>query len=117
MWTTYKDYKGLLSGKGYTSGFLSYNTRSTNEYRIKTHLAYCANIYFNPYLKNYFLDHGVEVKEDKFALSELIQWIWRSAIRDGKEIWIYIPSKRMRTLLQEWLNSLSKGNVKKEEME
>lgn len=111
MWTTYKDYKGLLSGKGYTSGFLSYNTRSTNEYRIKTHLAYCANIYFNPYLKNYFLDHGVEVKEDKFALSELIQWIWRSAIRDGKEIWIYIPSKRMRTLLQEWLNSLSKGNI------
>ena len=53
MWTTYKDYKRLLSGKGYTSGFLSYNIRSTNEYREKTHLAYCANIYFNPYLKNY----------------------------------------------------------------
>lgn len=110
MWTTYKDYKHLLSGKGYTSGFLSYNIRSTNEYRDKTHLAYCANVYFNPYLKNYFLDHGVEVKEDKFALSEFIQWIWRSAIRDGKEIWIYIPSKRMRTLLQDWLNSLSKGD-------
>ena len=110
MWTTYKDYKGLLSGKGYTSGFLSYNIRSTNEYRNKTHLAYCTNVYFNPYLKKYFLDHNVEVKEDKFALSEFIQWIWRSAIRDGKEIWIYVPSKRMRALLQDWLNNLSKGS-------
>jgi len=108
MWTTFKDFKGNLSGKGYTSGFLSYNIRSTNEYRHKMFLAYCANIYFNPYLKNYFVDHSVNVKEDKFALSELIQWIWRSAIRDGKDIWIYIPSKRMRELLQEWLIDLSK---------
>lgn len=111
MWTTYKDYKGLLSGKGYTSGFLSYNIRATNDYKNKTRLAYCANIYFNPYLKNYFLDRGVNVKEDKFALSELIQWIWRSAIREGNEIWIYIPSKRMRELLQNWLLDLNKGEM------
>jgi len=107
MWTTYKDFKGLLSGKGYTSGFLSCNVRATNEYRHKTHLAYCANIYFNPYLKNYFLNHKIKVKEDRFALSELIQWIWRSAIRDGNDIWIYIPSRRMRTLLQNWLKNLN----------
>lgn len=108
MWTTYKDYKGQLSGKGYTTGFVSYNIRATNEYRHKTHLSYCANIYFNPFLKNYFLDKGIKVLEDKFALSELIQWIWRSAIRDGNDIWIYIPSERMRSLLENWLNELSK---------
>ncbi len=111
MWTTYKDYRGLLSGKGYTSGFLSYNIRSTNEYKHKTHLAYCVNVYFNPYFKNYFLDHKVNVKEDKFALSELIQWVWRSAIREGNDIWIYIPSSRMRTLLQDWLKDLSKEKL------
>jgi hypothetical protein len=107
MWTTFKDYKSYLSGKGYTSGFLSYNIRATNEYRHKTHLAYCCNVYFNPHLKNFFVDKGVDVKEDEYALSELIQWIWRSAIRSGQEIWIYIPSKRMRELLNDWLLSLN----------
>lgn len=107
MWTTYKDYKRNLSGKGYTTGFLSYNARSTNKYETKTHLAYCTNIYFNPFLKNYFKDHDISVDEDEYALSEMIQWIWRSAIRKGNDIWIYIPSKRMRELLTNWLDELA----------
>ena len=106
LWTTFKDSKQLLSGKGYTNSFISCNLRATNEYRHKTHLAYCLNVYFIPHLKNYFIAHGAEVKEDRYALSEMIQWIWRSAIRDGGEIWIYIPSRRMRELLQNWLLNL-----------
>ena len=41
--------------------------------------------------------------EDKFALSELVQFVYRSAIRNGKPIDVYIPSKRMRDLFLEWL--------------
>ena len=107
MWTTYKKFKSTLSGKGYKSGFLSYNARATNEYRKRTHLAFCANIYFNPYLKNYFIKHNVNIDEDLFALSEMLQWIWRSAIRDEKEVWIYVPSRRMRELLVNWLDKMS----------
>ncbi|MCT9509257.1 hypothetical protein KTJ05_18660, partial [Acinetobacter baumannii] len=36
--------------------------------------------------------------------SEMVQWIWRSAIREGNPINIYVPSSRMRSLLQRWLN-------------
>ena len=46
---------------------------------------------------------GVNIDEETWALSELIQWLFRSAIREENEINIYIPSKRMRNLLQEWL--------------
>ena len=46
---------------------------------------------------------GVNIDEETWALSELIQWLFRSAIREENEINIYIPSKRMRSLLQEWL--------------
>jgi hypothetical protein len=106
MWTTFKEFQSLLSGKGYTKGFVSCNARATNEYRHKKSLAYCLNVYFNPYIKNFFLDKGVDVKEDKYALSELIQWIWRSAIRDNEEIQIYIPSSRMRELLKLFLDEL-----------
>jgi hypothetical protein len=107
MWTTYKDAQQYLSGKGYTKGFVSVNARATNEYRDRKYLSYCANIFFNPYLKHYFINKGVNVLESKYALSELIQWIWRSAIRDGNNISIYIPSNRMRNMLIEWLNNLN----------
>ena len=110
LWTSFKDYKSELSGKGYTKGFLSVNARATNLYRERNHLAYLVNIYLNPMVKGFFKDHGVEVDEDGYAISEMLQWIWRSAIRDGNEIYIYIPSSRMRNLLIEWIeeNNFSK---------
>ena len=37
------------------------------------------------------------------ALGALLQWAWRSQIRNGKPIDIYIPSERMRELLNNWI--------------
>ena len=107
LWTSFKDYKTQLSGKGYTKGFLPINARATNLYRERTCLSYLVNIFFNPMVKGFFRDHGVEVDEDGYALSEMLQWIWRSAIRDGNAINIYIPSSRMRELLEQWINNTS----------
>ena len=103
MWTTFEDYRNSLKGKGYTNGFVSCNARATNEYKHKTTLAYLCNRYYCPIIKNFFLDKGVNIDEDAWALSELIQWMFRSQVREDKPIDIYIPSKRMRKLLQEWL--------------
>ena len=61
----------------------------------------------NPIVKNFFLQHGVNVDEDGYALSEMLQFIWRSAIRNGEEIWVYIPSVRMRNLLKQWIDENS----------
>ena len=111
MWTVFKDYKAFVKGKGYSNRFVSCNIRATNEYKDCTKLAYCINVFFNPNVKNFFLSHDVEVDEDTYALSEMIQWIWRSAIRDGKEIWVYVPSKRMRKLLVSWIGDVSIGKI------
>lgn len=108
MWTTFKDNKKLLSGKGFTKGFVSVNARATNEFRDKKNLAYCANIFLNPIIKQFFQTKNIQIYEEMYALSELVQWVWRSSIRDGNEINIYIPSIRMRKLLTDWLNELSK---------
>lgn len=63
--------------------------------------------------KKFYQMHGVEVDEDMYALSIMVQWIWRSAIRDGNEVYLYIPSSRMRSLLISWIDSLSgKGETK-----
>lgn len=37
--------------------------------------------------------------------SHLLQWMWRSQIRNGKPIDIYIPSERMRELLNNWIQN------------
>ncbi len=108
IWTTFEKARPKLSGGGYTKGFVQWNCRATNEYRDRYHVAYCVNVYMLPTLKNYFLSHGVTVLEDDYALSEMIQFIFRSAIRENKDIWIYIPSSRMRYLLMDWLKELSK---------
>lgn len=110
LWTTFNDYRSALSGAGYTKGFLAVNARATNDYRDRSSVAYMVNRYINPIIKKFFQSHDVQVDEEGFALSEMIQFIWRSAIRDGKEIWLYIPSSRMRSLLLEWIGKISEKN-------
>lgn len=110
LWTTFNDYRSALSGAGYTKGFLAVNARATNDYRDRSSVAYMVNRYINPIIKKFFQSHDVLVDEEGFALSEMIQFIWRSAIRDGKEIWVYIPSSRMRSLLLEWIGKISEKN-------
>lgn len=108
IWTTYKDYKTILKGKGYTKGFISLNARAMNDFQDRTSIAYIANRYVNPNIRNFFSQHGITIDEDKYALSEMLQFIWRSAIRNGEEIWIYVPSIRMRRLLENWVNGEEK---------
>ena len=101
----------VIKDKGYTKSFLTFNARATNAYKERTHLVYIANLFMNVGDKRFYCNHGVEVDDDMYALSTMVQWVWRSAIRDGKEIFIYIPSRRMRELLIDWINRVSKeGN-------
>lgn len=83
--------------------FVACNARATNDFANRHTLMYMLNRYFNPNLEDFFSIRGYKLDEDRFALSELLQWIWRSAIRNGEPINLYIPSTRMRILLQEWL--------------
>lgn len=107
LWSTFKGQKQRLAGRGYTKGFLEYNARATNRYRDRRYLIYMVNVFFHVDIKNYFSGYGITVLEDRYALSVMLQWLWRSAIRDGKPIWIYIPSARMRNLLNEWIDNLN----------
>lgn len=103
LWTTFKPYVSKLKAKGYAKSYLAHNARAVNEYGTRTHIAYAVNKFMHPYVKNFFITNNVEVDEDGYALSEMLQFIWRSAIRRGEEIWIYIPSIRMRKLFEQWI--------------
>ena len=131
LWTCPKEDYPKLKGDGYTKRplteaekamtdkersklkrdcFLSCNTRATNDYADRSVLAYIFNLFPNPYVKRYFenknaVEHtDIHVDEDMLALSAMLQWIWRSRIRNLQPITIWIPSTRMRNLFVTWLN-------------
>lgn len=134
MWTCPKDFQKHLKGKGYTSVrrltadenklpseelealkkrlncFLPCNMRASNDYRERRVLAYLCNMYVNPYVDRYFKNKNTKdgtnigIDRDYYALATMLQWVWRSCIRDDKPIEIYIPSTRIRTLFMKWLD-------------
>lgn len=112
LWTCYKSQAAKLYGpKGrFSSSFLQLAARATNAYRNRTCLAYMVNRFIDPNVRKFFASKNILVNEDEFALAEMLQWIWRSCIRDDKPIELYIPSRRMRELLQGWIESTSKGD-------
>lgn len=111
MWTVFKKYQDVVADKNLKKTFVPMNQRAVNKYRQCRYLAYGINRYAQPDAYNYFRYMDIEMNIDRWALSEMIQWIWRSAIRDGEDIHIYIPSERMRNLLQDWINEVSSGVV------
>ncbi len=105
---SYKSHWNKISGRGYKNTMAVFNERATNKYADRTVLAYPVNIFCHPSNKRYFTNRGVELKDNDYALSTMIQWIWRSAIRNGETVDLYIPSKRMRDLLTDWIDKASK---------
>ena len=115
MWTTYKKYDSKVYPKGYTrkrsdreqKTFVACNCRATEEYKDRYNLAYLVDRNLNPGLIRFFAQENIYINQDAWAQSEMIQWIFRSRIRDGsaedRSINIYVPSARMRCLLKEWL--------------
>ena len=109
MWTCFKDDVSRLKGKGYSKSFIECNCRSTNEYGNRHYLAYTVNRYINPGIPAYFVQNGVELDNDLYALSEMIQWVWRSAVRNGDKVSLYVTSDRMRELFRSWLDGQIPG--------
>lgn len=113
MWTCFKaHYEKLLPKDGrFRSSFVSLTSRATNKYKNRNTVAYIANRFIDPNVVKFFSDQGITIDCDQFALSEMLQFIWRSAIRDDKPVTLYIPSRRMRSLLINWIDERYKGDA------
>jgi hypothetical protein len=109
MWTCFKGFEGKLKGKDVSEkACVACNLKATNDFIDKLNLAYTCNMYPNPMVYNFFKERGIAFNVDQWALSVLIQWLYRSNLRDttGEDIvHIYILSARMRGLFQDWLES------------
>ena len=102
-WTTFADYEKKIKGKGYTKGFLACNARATNVFQDRNVVAYLINRFLNPLIKQFFIGKEINFDEDQMMLNEMLQFLFRTAVRKNEPISLYCPSLRMRTLLKAFI--------------
>lgn len=98
-------YVGRNKDRPIANSWLWAGTRATNDYAEKDVVVHLYNRYPSANVSAYFRSYGLPIDEDQFALAEMIQFVLRSAARNGKPIDLYVASPRMKKLLQTWLNS------------
>lgn len=80
-------------------------TKATNLWAHKTVAVHAYNRFVNTAIKAYLQDYGTPPNDDKFALSEMVQWVWRTCIRSDEAVELCIMSARMKRLFTEWLDN------------
>lgn len=103
-----------VKGKGFGKkdvNMVMFNQRAENKWMSYNALSYPVNLFINPYVLKFYNQRGGKLDQDAYALSTMVQWIWRSAIRCGEEIYLYLPSRRMRGLLLDWMDKISKEGI------
>lgn len=87
--------------------YLQKGARATNDYATRTSAIHAYNRYANLAVKTYLQEQGAFVDDDTFALAELIQWFFRTAIRvpSAGNVKLHIVSPRMHKLFTDWLSN------------
>jgi hypothetical protein len=84
--------------------WLSVHTRATNEYSNKRMVAHCYNRYPLQPVKVYLKTCGFPIDEERYAVSSLLQFVWRSRIRNFEPIILLIANHRMCHLFVKWMD-------------
>lgn len=79
--------------------------RATNKYQHKKLAIHCYDRYPHISIATYLQDYKVKVDQDKFAIAEFLQWLFRSNIRTPNgTVTVAIASERMHKLMTSWMN-------------
>ena len=84
-------------------GFLAIPEAECEDYSSARVLCYCANTHFPVAGAGYLRNNGAALDGDAYSLCHMLRWISRSAVRIGEPVTVYVPSKRMRGLLENWI--------------
>lgn len=109
-WTTFKAYRDVITAttnKITPKKFVQCNAKATNDFMSCHVVGVFMQRFLNVPLKQFLLKQGISINEKEYALSEVLQFIWRSNIRtqDTTPIYVFIGSRGLYTRLVTWLNS------------
>jgi len=98
-------------GRRKPKAFLAHNTLGTNKYRHCKLMVYGLSKHLQPGISSFFSKHGSSIDSEAWALSSMLQWLFRGCIRDhdsGEVMVAVILCPRMRRLAQGWLASIKR---------
>lgn len=85
--------------------YVPLNARGSNQWAGRDFVIHMADLYPEPALNKYLRKRSNgSFNPDIYALSMLIQYVYRSAIRNQKSIKLMICSERMEQLFRDWLD-------------
>ena len=50
-------------------------------------------------------DANTKPFRDAYALTGMVQWLWRTRSRQSEVVDFYMPSKKMRMIVERWLSA------------
>ena len=103
-WFKQENKAGVFAkgSKMFQANWIANTTRGTNDYAHCSHLIYLYDQHVNPVVGRW-VNNSSRSFDDAYALTELIQWVWRSRVRRGEPITLYLPAHRMRRIFLDWL--------------
>ena len=104
-WLKQENKAGVFArnSKMFHANWIANTTRGTNDYAHCSHLIYLYDQHVNPVVGRW-VNNSSRSFDDAYALTELIQWVWRSRVRRGEPITLYLPAPRMRRIFLDWLD-------------
>ncbi|MFW3614021.1 hypothetical protein [Billgrantia antri] len=98
-------------GRKKPKAFLAHNILGTNKYQHCRLMVYGLSKHIHPGISSFFSKHGSSIDTEAWALSSMLQWLFRGCIRDhdsGEVMIAVILCPRMRRLAQEWLKDIKR---------
>jgi hypothetical protein len=89
----------------FAANWLPNTTRGTNDFIHCTTALYLWDQHPNPAVMTWLNLREDPSASDRYATTELIQWLYRTAVRRGEEVQIFLAAPRMRRLLTAYLNA------------
>lgn len=98
--------RGKARGRNYSKATWVSNTcRATNEYSAKRAVLYMSNKSPSPMLTKHLSSVDVNMNRTDYALSELLQFVWRGCIRNGETMHLYIMNQELEKAFSNWLDN------------
>lgn len=86
------------------NSFVYSTARATNDYAHKQLAIHMLNVYPNQPVLAYMQDMTYVCDSENYALSTLLQWLFRGCIRKNEPMKVALLSGRMSLLLKQWLS-------------
>ena len=106
LWNDEPRGRGIKVGSRlYQANWIANTTRGTNAFSHCSHAIYLYDQHLNPAIVRWLNVENRGAFDNDYALSEFIQWLYRSRVRKGEPVTVFFASSRMRSLVENWLYS------------